>query len=238
MPNKPFSGEILFDENGLQMCSARVGDGAVCEITKIYSNGRCGIHGGNSPKGPRSSRYKTGRWSKYAVTALAEKYSELLEDEEIVSVRDDIALIDARIATLLERADEGGSTYVFEEIEEAFAAFDAARNDSDRIAMSHALRDLRAAIAKGRSEGLVWKEISDLMEQRRKMAATEHKRMTTMGQFISVEQANGLIAALLAAVRAEVKDGEIRQRLGDQFRTIATRGFSGAGTRKREEIPA
>lgn len=67
-------------------------------------NGRCRIHGGTTPVGMALPQYKHGRYSKYLPSGLAQKYNDALLDTELVTLRDDIALVDSKIQERMEQA--------------------------------------------------------------------------------------------------------------------------------------
>lgn len=65
-------------------------------------NGRCRIHGGATPSGIALPQFRTGRYSKALPGGLRERYEQALGDEELLSLRDEVALLDARIAETLD----------------------------------------------------------------------------------------------------------------------------------------
>ena len=54
--------------------------------------------------------------------------------------------------------------------------------------------------------GIVWAEVRDLLEQRRKLVETEHRRLVAMQQMITTEQAMALLGAVLGVIRKHVSD--------------------------------
>jgi hypothetical protein len=83
-------------------CGAKKRDGTPCP-TPPMANGRCRMHGGATPVGPALPQFRHGRYSKYLPERLAERYQASLEDSELLGLRDELGLVDARIADLLER---------------------------------------------------------------------------------------------------------------------------------------
>lgn len=66
------------------------------------ANGRCRIHGGATPGGFASPHFKTGRYSKVLPAALRDRYEQARGDEDLLSLRDELALVDARIGEVLQ----------------------------------------------------------------------------------------------------------------------------------------
>ena len=81
-------------------CGAKTRSGAPCR-SKAMPNGRCRMHGGKSLSGAAVNTFKHGRYSKHLPTRLAARYQEALADQEILSLHEDIALLDLRIWELL-----------------------------------------------------------------------------------------------------------------------------------------
>jgi hypothetical protein len=88
-----------------KICGAKKRNGDPCRAIPM-TNGRCRIHGGATPGGMALPQYKHGRYSKYLPTGLAEKYNNALVDTELVTLRDEIALVDSKIQETMETAKE------------------------------------------------------------------------------------------------------------------------------------
>jgi hypothetical protein len=140
-------------------CGATTKSGKPCQA-QAMENGRCRIHGGLTPSGFALPQFKTGRYSKVLPEALRHRYEVARDDEDLLSLRDEIALIDLRITDLLGKppTDE------------------------------------------------TWAQALFLIEQRRKLAESEHKRLATLKQYVSVEQVYAFIGALGGILREHVAD--------------------------------
>lgn len=171
------------------------------------ANGRCRMHGGKTvTAGPTSVTWKHGRYSKYLPGRMLERYTEALSDSELVALRDELSLLDSRLADLLGRVDSGESGRLWRQVADTYDKFRAAYADRDvPTAMEH-LRDLDGLIARGQSDYAAWSEIQALIEQRRKLAESERKRLVDMQQMITSEQAMALVAALVDSVKRHVDD--------------------------------
>ncbi len=140
-------------------CGAKKRDGTPCKASAM-KNGRCRIHGGLTPSGFASPQFKTGRYSKVLPEAMRRRYEVARDDEDLLSLRDEIALLDLRIIELLGRAE-----------------------DED-----------------------TWTQSVALIEQRRKLAESEHKRLVALKQYVSIEQVYAFIGALGGILREHVTD--------------------------------
>ena len=92
-----------------QPCGAKKrGKDETCRAPAM-ANGRCRIHGGLQPQGIARPGFKTGRYSKYLPARLAGRYEEAASDPELLALKDDIALLDTRIAQTVSALDTGES---------------------------------------------------------------------------------------------------------------------------------
>lgn len=89
-----------------KICGAKTRSGGVCKARPM-ANGRCRLHGGKSLGGLNSPRLKTGRHSKYLPKNLLKNYQVALNDPTLLQLHDEIALVDARLAQLLQMVDTG-----------------------------------------------------------------------------------------------------------------------------------
>src|SRR5262249_52499599 len=67
----------------------------------------CRMHGGRTLIGLAAPRLKTGRYSKFLPIRLAADYERAAHDPELLSLRHELAVVEARIIDLLGRVDTG-----------------------------------------------------------------------------------------------------------------------------------
>lgn len=201
------------------VCGAKTRQGGTCQQPAM-ENGRCRYHGGLSPSGVSHYRYKTGRYSKYLPDRIAGKYLESQEDPELLNLRDEIALTDARIAELLGRVDGVGGEDAISEINRHYQALRAAMRAADNEGIAASLVDLETAITTGRGDYEIWREIGTVIEQRRRLVESEGKRLVAMSQMISNERAMLLIGSLVAILRDHVKDTQVLNDISLDIRKL------------------
>lgn len=89
-----------------RQCTARSKrSGERCKKPAMRGRTVCRSHGGATPRGIASTNFRHGRWSKDLPAQLASRYEEARHDPELLSLRDEIALVDAQISTVLSGAD-------------------------------------------------------------------------------------------------------------------------------------
>src|SRR5262249_44606649 len=88
-----------------RVCGAKKRDGTPCQA-RPYPNGRCRVHGGATPGGFASANFKHGKYSRFLPRGLTDAYEAALRDPELLSLREDVALLESRIVELLKRIKE------------------------------------------------------------------------------------------------------------------------------------
>ena len=185
-------------------------------------NGRCRLHGGKSLSGIASATYKTGRYSKVLPTRLAARYAEAQHDPALLEMREDVALLDARLADLLGRVDTGESGAIWRNLQAARMEVLAAKKADDRIAQAIALNKLMDLISQGHTDYRAWGEVGSVLEQRRKLVESERKRLVEAQQTLTVEKAMLLIGAIGGIIKAHIHDRSILSKISADISALTT----------------
>src|SRR5688572_7711861 len=168
-------------------CGAKNRQGEPCQRWALAGRTRCRLHGGMSLVGTACPHFRTGRYSAYVPERLRERYEQAADDPELLSLRSEVALVDARLVDLLSRVDTGESGALWAELRRAYRAFARARLAGDDEPA--ALAKVEHLIERAGQDHQAWAEIGTLIEQRRKLAESESKRLITLQQMITAEQA-------------------------------------------------
>jgi hypothetical protein len=136
----------------------------------------CRMHGGKTPRGSASIHFRTGRHSKFIPARLAAKYRDATKDPELLSLRSELALLDARTAELLGRVDTGESEALWDTLQKEWAAFRRSRALGDVPKMHQAIAALDLLMDRQHTDHAAWREIGEGIEQRRKLVESEQKR--------------------------------------------------------------
>ena len=165
----------------------------------------CYHHGGMSLVGPAvTHKFKTGRHSRYLPARMADKYNQAQRDPELLSLHDEVALLDARIADLFTRVDAGESEVLRGRLHKEWEEFRLVRASGDVPKMHMAMARLDALMAHDYGDYHAWAELSEKLEQRRKLCESESRRLVAMRQMLGQEQALLLAGALVDAVTRHV----------------------------------
>ena len=182
----------------------------------------CYFHGGNTPNGFDLPQTKHGRYSKHLPTRLAGKYLEAQADPNLLNLRSEIALVDARTAELIQQVDTGESGRIWHAVRDTYKELNLAIQTNDSSWMLKCLTTLDSLISAGTRDYAVWREISANIEQRRKLVESERKRLVEMQQMITSERAMLLIAAVVDIVRENVDDTKVLRAISADVGKLIT----------------
>lgn len=196
-------------------CGATTRSGGPCKGAAVTGgNGRCRMHNGHGRNsGLTNGRYRSGRYSRNLPPRLAERYDAALADEELLTIRDEVALIEARLSDVLSRVDTGEAGALWKEAGDLYALL----SDSDVEKAYAAQRALGDVLLRGRGDWAAWAEVGRLVDQRARLVAAEQARLKTLEQTITAEQAMLLLSAVDDAVRRHVADPDILAAISSEL---------------------
>ena len=195
-----------------------------CAKTPSKGRTRCRKHGGASLVGPAHPNWQSGRHSKVLKGDLLERYEQAANDPNLVSVRDELALVDMRVGQLLDAVGETGSLRLIKEIRAKFDTFKAAgkkKGKQSAVEGLGALEQVDRLIDDALTVAATWDELRETLDLRRKLSETETRRMRDLHQLIDVKSAIAMMTLLVNEVKKRVKDPELLAALSAQFvRTV------------------
>lgn len=204
------------------ICGAKTRSGEPCKNPPL-ANGRCRFHGGKSLTGVAATNFKTGRYSKYLPARLLEHYADAFNDPELLNLRQEIALAEARITDLLARVDSGESGELWKATREAWGRLREAHYAGSTDDEMEAIGELDYLLARGQADYAAWHEVMVMIEQRRKLVESERRRLVDMQQMITAEQAMALVSAIIDTVRRNVSDRDTLAAIQADLTQLITR---------------
>ena len=199
-------------------CTARSKQsGERCKKDAVQGFTVCHIHGGKTPVGIASTAFKHGRLSKHLPSELLEAYQDSQDDPELLSVRQEIMLMDALLVANLKKLDsnESGAAWSairksVEHMQEAFTN----ENYGKCIILMQAMMDvIDARLLHYATES----EIRSKIDQRRKLVETEQKILYNETRSLTAEQAMLMVSALLSSIKQNVKDANTLNAIQAEF---------------------
>lgn len=170
--------------------------GLPCRGNKM-KNGRCNSHGGNSLVGRDSKTFKDGRYSKAMPKQLIQRYRTAESDPSLLSLRSEIAYMEARVDSLLQAVRDGeGPQTDWEVLQSQFVRLNVAIENSDAEELEAAVTSIGNVINDNAREAAAFTEIDELVQKKAKLAEKEWKRQKDLHQFMTVQQAMDLVTGL------------------------------------------
>lgn len=197
-------------------CGAKNKRGERCTRT-VMPGQRCYWHGGRTPKGTASPQFKHGRYSKYLPTRLLAGYQEAIADPEILSLHDELGLVRSRTFELMQRVTSGESGQVWQQLKIISSALTACKRRGDLVGMADNLNELQDLIRRGQQDYQAWNELLFTLDQQRRLAESEQKRLVAMQQYVTSEQVLVLMSALLDSVKRNVSDKKAFSAIAADF---------------------
>jgi hypothetical protein len=198
--------------------------GQRCQRPSMAGREVCYHHGGKTPRGPALPQFKTGRYSKLLPSRLASTYRRAARDPELLAMRQDIALVDARLGEVLGKIDTGESGGLWAALQSIWAKLARAERSGDAAAAVALKGQVGNLIAKGAADVEVWAEVAELLYLRRKLVDSERKRLVDAEQMVDKQQLLVFVGLLFEVVSKHVQD---RKALGAIIADIGR--LTGAG---------
>lgn len=205
------------------ICGAKTRSGGRCQQPAM-PNGKCRMHGGLSLVGAAVPAFKHGRYSKYLPLKLMDRYQEALGNLDLLSLQDDLALLDTRLSELLERTQTPDSDSFWLDIQtlslQVFDALNASPMDTDQAKKS-AVKLVELANGALRNED-AWSDIKELLEQRRKTAETEHNRLVKAKQVMTLDEVMTVFAVITDSIKRNVSNIKEQSAISQDIARVLT----------------
>lgn len=150
---------------------------------------------------------------------MAARYQEAQDDPELLAMRAEVALIDARLIDVLSRVDTGESGSLWAELQKAWHTYQTGPPEK-RLEAEGRISDV---ISDGAGDYEAWEDVRSLIDQRSRLVASERQRLVQMQQFITAERAMTFVAAVMASVRRHVSDRSALASIAADLGALALR---------------
>jgi hypothetical protein len=187
-----------------------------CTMNPITGRGRCKFHGGATPRGVAHPRYAGRAYSRDLPTKYADRMRNADEDTDLVSLKAELSLLDARMGELLGKTGSGEGPTAWKVVELTVHKLQHALDTKNGADAATAMDKLRDAMQNARSEAEAWGELYGVIELRRKTADAERRREADLQANLNYKQAQTLIGAIIGAVLDEAGE-EISMRVGNRI---------------------
>jgi len=135
---------------------------------------------------------------------LMESYERFISDPQLMSGREDVAILKCRQEELANRLDTGESGALWDNLAESYAELRAAMAAGDKDASKDAFNQIGVMIEKGQADGAIWNEFRELTLEVDQLKNSETKRLKEAGRTLTVQEATAFAGALTMAVKNNV----------------------------------
>lgn len=176
--------------------------GKRCRMWAIKGSSRCRMHYGKLRKGFSSPLAKSGKYSKYILGAeFRERYEEAISSDTLISMMDEIGIIDARTSEIIGKLGTGETSELWDKLYKTWVNFMMAVRLGDSETQNNLLGTLNNLITSGHNTSNQWEELFRVVERRRKIVETENKRMATNRDMIPVQQVVFMLNLVIESAR-------------------------------------
>lgn len=200
-----------------------------CPNPQALGTRRCKSHGAKTALGPANPAWRNGRSSillKKAPTQLKAGLKASLEDPNLLELRPELAMLDARVGELWERLKEGGSNEAWEQMRTLVGdlALALAEDDADQL---HAVATaMSATVDQHFDEVSTWHELRETAKLRARITGEERKRLQVLHGFVRAERVNFFLMYLVESLASKITNHEeLAAVLQDIRRLMPTGGI-------------
>ena len=137
---------------------------------------------------------------------LREGFLASVKDPEILSIRNELGLVDSRVLELIERITTGESIELINQIVELSRSIqtEVKRTDPDMDHIAEDADELTTLLEGRVNDEKNWADIRDTVESRRKLTETERKLLEMKKAVVDSKQLHAIITILLQSIATHV----------------------------------
>jgi hypothetical protein len=191
-------------------CGARTrqpGNGSpFCPNPPANGSSRCYRHGGRSRRGIAHPRFSGAGRSKDLPADMRSDFERALSDEDLLSAKGEVAILDALLCKLLREVDAGDTRGRWQAVNAAFNTLKDAVRANDAARRDRALQELDRLIREGLTTKQRWADVQQCIRDKLAVQKAEWKREVDLALMIPAAQASALITAIGLATKAAVEN--------------------------------
>lgn len=153
---------------------------------------------------------------------LQQRYNKASADGELLALKREIALVNARLLQLADKLGSGESSETWLRLRSLMKELVEAQRTGDPNAPAY-FEEMHRLIFKGAEDTALWAEITALQEHLRKLIESERRRLVELKQYVTNEEATALINSLLEAIKRNVEQKQLT-RIVQDFAKLTDRG--------------
>lgn len=208
-----------------------------CVAKVPFEGKRCRMHGGNNAKGPAHYKFTDGKGSKYfdyLPPNVRGRAEAAFNDPELLSIRSDVAVFEARKMELANRLYSGEHAGLwktlralwtsFEDLgrqtREALDAGDQDKASELRQESAELIANIGKTIKQGSKAESAWRDLMDVTHETSKLKGEEMRHLQMAQQVLTAEESMRLVAALSGVILRKVTDKTVLGEIAGEFEKI------------------
>ena len=194
--------------------------GARCQVTAVSGSLLCRSHGGTQAKGLASPQYRHGARSQALPLRLQAQYQAAVADPELLSLRQDLGVLELRVTELLQRLDTGESSHAWQQLQELGTKLQAAVAEKDLGQVARILAQQQELLTVAVAGTEAWNELRSLLRDRSSIATLEQKRLLEVQGTVPIEAFLAMLGHLMQRLHnllVTSLDGHLARQLLQQF---------------------
>lgn len=191
--------------------------GLQCTQPAITGSTKCRLHGGKTPKGIASPHYRTGKYAKDLPKALTSDYDQALNDDRLVDLKDELAIVEALVAERLRLMSGTTSAEKWIEATELWAEIREAARSGDAQAIPELSAQMDKLLETGASVQGHEQSVLKLFDQKSKLVSTYARQQQAAGMMVSATSVQFMVGQILTLIQTHVKDVEALKALRAGF---------------------
>ena len=145
--------------------------------------------------------------------SLLQKYKQVSQDAEVLSLREDILIVDAFLLEALETITKKEGSDAWARLGKSVKRFKRAEADKDAFAMRESMGEIEGIVLHGQAAYAAKKDFQTWLEQRRKLTDSEVSRRKALGDMVTRAQVLVLIDRVVDLIKTHVPDHTTRVNL-------------------------
>jgi len=148
-----------------------------------------------------SHHFKHGRYTDFFPKEISDRFIRNSTDPKQTDRSNDIGLLTTHIEDLMRQTYSEKDADSFPSLRKLITAFNTAMVKGEIDEMRSLVEQMTVVMEKTVEREVIWEEIKDLVENRRKLVETQRKWEIDMGRMLPVEQAQHFMIGLAQIVK-------------------------------------
>lgn len=202
-------------------CKMIKADGERCRQPVRHGWSVCKYHGAGTLENPAGRPPVSGNYSSHLPTRYMADFESYMTDPNLLSMRKELALLDVRMGELLSRLETADAPLAWNKVAMAAAMLEKMLASGKTDALCDIIELMRSAIDIHKEDRDTWNELVNLIDKRRGVADVERRRIEAAKKYLTMQEANAMMAFLINSVMKHVSSPQERARISEDLRSIS-----------------